>query len=125
MVRTVPSGMLVLITFSVPFLGAGAASRAAFQAETLDARVGELESETGRLRSEIKQQDGEIQQLGSRVKEANRIGFPIFLFGAFCALWAQNTGRSAWGWFFLGALFNVITVVVLLAKNSSDKRPAL
>ncbi len=125
MVRTVPSGMLVLIAFSVPLLGAGVPSSAAFQAKTLDVRVGELESETARLRSEIKQRDGEIQQLSSKVKEANRIGFPLFLFGAFCALWAQNTGRSAWGWFFLGALFNVITVVVLLAKNSSDKKPAL
>jgi hypothetical protein len=45
-----------------------------------------------------------------------------FLFGAFCALWAQNTGRSAWSWFLLGALFHIITVAVLLAKNSRDQR---
>lgn len=45
-----------------------------------------------------------------------------FLFGAFCALWAQNTKRSPWGWFFLGVLFNVIAVLVLLAKNSDDLR---
>src|ERR1044072_8147363 len=43
------------------------------------------------------------------------------LFGAFCALWAQNTRRSAWLWFFLGFFFNAITVVVLLAKNSNDR----
>ena len=48
-------------------------------------------------------------------------GAVIFLFGAFCALWAQNTNRSAWLWFFLGIFFNVIAVLVLLFKNSNDK----
>ena len=42
------------------------------------------------------------------------------LFGAFCALWAQNTRRSAVLWFLLGAIFSVITVLVLLYKNSQD-----
>jgi hypothetical protein len=45
----------------------------------------------------------------------------VFLYGVFCALWAQNTGRSAWLWFFLGLLFSVITVVVLLAKNADGR----
>jgi hypothetical protein len=42
------------------------------------------------------------------------------LFGAFCALWAQNTRRSAILWFLLGAIFSIITVLVLLYKNSQD-----
>ena len=42
------------------------------------------------------------------------------LFGAFCALWAQNTRRNPWGWFFLGLFFSVITVFVLLWKNADD-----
>jgi hypothetical protein len=45
----------------------------------------------------------------------------LFLFGAFCALWAQNTNRSAWLWFFLGLLFSVLAVLVLLAKNAEDR----
>ncbi|MEO6992776.1 MAG: hypothetical protein ABI273_04020 [Lacunisphaera sp.] len=44
-----------------------------------------------------------------------------FLFGAFCALWAQNTGRNSWLWFFLGMLFSIITVIVLLIKNGEDR----
>ena len=53
-----------------------------------------------------------------RVEELAKDGAPLlFLFGIFCALWAQNTGRNAWLWFFLGAFFHVITVLVLLAKN--------
>lgn len=46
----------------------------------------------------------------------------ILLYGAFCALWAQNTGRNAWLWFFLGILFSVISLAVLLAKNGEDRR---
>jgi len=45
-----------------------------------------------------------------------------FLFGAFCALWAQNTKRNAWLWFFLGLIFTAITVLCLLYKNSHDLR---
>ena len=44
-------------------------------------------------------------------------GLLMFLFGCFCALWAQNNGRSSWGWFFLGLFFGPITAVVLLVKN--------
>jgi hypothetical protein len=51
-------------------------------------------------------------------------GMVLFLFGAFCALWAQNTRRNAWLWFFLGLLFSVVTVIFLLAKNSADRRRA-
>ncbi len=46
--------------------------------------------------------------------------FGIF-FGIFCALWAQNTNRSAWLWFFLGLFFAPLTGLVLLYKNSQDR----
>lgn len=42
------------------------------------------------------------------------------LFGAFCAVWAQNTGRNPWLWFFMGVIFTCITVLVLLSKNAND-----
>jgi hypothetical protein len=51
-------------------------------------------------------------------------GAAFFLFGAFCALWAQNTNRNPWLWFILGLFFNVITVLVLLVKNSDDRKLA-
>src|SRR5689334_6388415 len=53
--------------------------------------------------------------------EKEQAGLVLFLFGAFCALWAQNTNRNAWLWFFLGLLFNFITVLFLLSKNSEDR----
>jgi hypothetical protein len=48
------------------------------------------------------------------------VGLILILFGGFCALWAQNTGRSAWAWFFLGLLFNVFTLIALLSKNARE-----
>ena len=69
-----------------------------------------------------------ISQLESRIDELERktrpnnieMGGSVFLFGAFCALWAQNTGRSSWLWFFLGLFFSVITIFFLLTKNAND-----
>jgi outer membrane murein-binding lipoprotein Lpp len=63
-----------------------------------------------------------VAQLENRVTSHAADGVAVFVAGAFCALWAQNTGRSAWAWFFLGMLFNVVTLLVLLYKNSNDKR---
>jgi hypothetical protein len=51
-----------------------------------------------------------------------------FLFGIFCAYWAQTTNRSAWLWFFLGWFFAPITGIVLMYKNTrqtlTEKPPA-
>ncbi|HZH42523.1 MAG TPA: hypothetical protein VEY50_00325 [Lysobacter sp.] len=52
-----------------------------------------------------------------------QLGFGSFLFGIFCAYWAQTTGRNAWLWFFCGFLFSPIAGLVLLWKNGA--RPAL
>ncbi len=52
------------------------------------------------------------------------IGLVTILYGMFCALWAQNSGRSALLWFFLGLFGHIITCIVLLAKNSTDRKIA-
>jgi hypothetical protein len=82
------------------------------------------------IRGFAQQQDSQqIASLESRVSNLeHRIpyhtdeGVALWLFGAFCALWAQNTGRNPWLWFFLGMFFSVITVLVLLKKNADDKK---
>jgi len=48
-------------------------------------------------------------------------GLACFLFGIFCAYWAQETNRNAWLWFFLGLFFPPITGLVLLYKNSKGR----
>ena len=61
------------------------------------------------------------RKIGNLERKAGQLGVVASIFAAFCALWAQNTGRSAWLWFFLGLFFSVITVIVLLWKNSKDR----
>ena len=63
-----------------------------------------------------------VSDLESRTRGEQAAGLAVFLCGAFCALWAQQTRRNAWAWFFLGLLFNVITLLVLLHKNSNDRQ---
>jgi hypothetical protein len=50
------------------------------------------------------------------------VAYVNFLFGIFCAYWAQGTRRSAWLWFFMGLLFGPITGIVLASKNATDLR---
>jgi hypothetical protein len=68
----------------------------------------------------ISQLEQHMSKLDHDVKDAGDTGLVLILFGAFCALWAQNTGRSAWLWFFLGVFFSIITIFFLLTKNSND-----
>ena len=64
-----------------------------------------------------------VSKLESKVSNDHEdVGFAVFICAAFLALWAQNTGRNAWLWFFLGLFFSVITVFVMLYKNSEDKK---
>lgn len=95
--------------------------QASAQQKTADERVSALEYRIAQLESSGKQTSGQVAYLQTSINQAGGEGGLLFLFGVFCALWAQNTGRSAWLWFFLGLFFNVITVIALLSKNSSDR----
>ncbi len=64
--------------------------------------------------------ESRVSTLEQRISDHADGGVALFLFGAFCALWAQNTGRNAWLWFFFGMLLSVIAVLVLLYKNAND-----
>jgi hypothetical protein len=65
-----------------------------------------------------------VERVESRVDKLERAGRnygPASLVaGVLAALWAQNTRRNAWLWFFLGVFFAPITLLVLLYKNSAD-----
>lgn len=49
-------------------------------------------------------------------------GLVFYLFGLFCAYWAQETGRSALTWFFLGLFFAPLTGLALVWKNGQRER---
>jgi cell division protein FtsW (lipid II flippase) len=63
-----------------------------------------------------------ISRLERRVASDQGVGVAVLVCAAFLALWAQNTGRNAWLWFFLGLFFSVIVIFVMLNKNSNDKK---
>ena len=92
-------------------------------AQQEEQRIKNLESKVSILEQETQHNqnlDSRISSLESQIHQHGDAGVAFFLFGVFCALWAQNTGRNAWGWFFLGLFFNIITGMVLLYKNSND-----
>ena len=83
-------------------------------------------------RSDLDRLERQVQTLEINVRQLERTQGGLiddssgpalaFLFGVFCALWAQNSGRNSWLWFFLGLIFTVITVLFLLWKNGDDRR---
>jgi len=46
----------------------------------------------------------------------------LFLFGAFCALWAQNTTRNPFRWFFIGFTLNLGAVLLILWLNPRKRK---
>lgn len=81
--------------------------------------VAQERDEVSALRDRVDSLESQIDRLGSRVEDGWG-GAVAILFGAFCALWAQNTGRNPWLWFFMGVIFSCITVLFLLSKNAND-----
>ncbi len=84
-------------------------------AQSDSSRLDELEQRLARVEHRAGAAD-------NRTRDNGAAGLAAFVCAAFCALWAQQTSRNAWLWFFLGAFFNFITLLVLLYKNSKDKR---
>jgi len=74
------------------------------------------------LEQRVAQAEQRAVQAEHRAADRSVAGVSVFVCAALCALWAQQTGRNAWLWFFLGLFFTVITLLVLLYKNSTDKR---
>ncbi len=84
------------------------------QSDKYQERIEQLERETQRLDSEI------LNVRSHFSRYADDGGLVFLLAGAFCALWAKGSGRNPWLWFFMGAIFVPITVLVLLYKNAQD-----
>ncbi len=84
----------------------------------------ELDTPPQTISDRISELDSRLNDVEDEMNSAAGLGMVLFLAGAFCALWAQNTNRNPWLWFFSGLLLHVIAVLVLLAKNSDDKRVA-
>jgi hypothetical protein len=75
-----------------------------------------------RVEARLDELQSQVNSLKTVIPRGTSEGGALFLYGAFCALWAQNTGRNPWLWIFAGIIFSFVTVLFLLAKNSDDRR---
>ena len=100
-----------------------------FSGTYLNAQVNAAEFQE--MKNKIEEQKIKIETLENRLNTTNSVlnqesskyasvFMVLFLYGVFCAIWAQNTGRNVWTWFFLGLFFSVLTVIALLSINSKD-----
>lgn len=105
-----------------------AAQEADSDLAAMRARLDSIEKEARELESRIDKVEGNERLFSGSINGYKySLSFPSsisigLLIGCFCALWAQNTKRNAWLWFFMGGCFAPITLIVLLAKNSEDLR---
>jgi hypothetical protein len=110
--------VLVLATlFTVPLSAQEDSTTLQQVAEQLNDKVAQLSDEVSMLWIQLTNQQ---QNTGSQSAGYGSIGLVLFLSGAFCALWAQDSGRRPWFWFVVGFIFPLLTVIALLVKNSED-----
>ena len=83
-----------------------------------------LEKEITKGTENIEMQRIESSSAHNQAKFRNFINLVciMFLFGAFCAIWAQNTARNPMLWFLAGACFTFVTVGLILRKNAKIQR---
>ena len=112
--------ILLLAVLSTPyFVQAQNASTRQDDSTKLMQRIRTLESQVYRLESNVGGLKSEMRNIR---EETGGAAIVLFFFAVFCALWAQNTDRNPWQWFFLGLFFHIITAFFLLSKNAADKR---
>jgi|JI10StandDraft_1071094.scaffolds.fasta_scaffold312514_2 hypothetical protein len=109
------------LLFVAPFSNYGQAELSP-EVQRLESRISAIESRTVGLDSRVVGIQSGVSTLEQKIAKLSDTAPTLFLFGVFCALWAQNTGRNAWLWFFLGLLLSYIAGVVLLWKNAGDKQ---
>ena len=85
------------------------------------AQIKKVESQLQQLTNEVGNLKTNVDRVQADFRKHADSGAALFLFGVVCALWAQNSGRNPWLWFFLGLFFSVITGLVMLYKNSQDR----
>lgn len=87
---------------------------AVFAQPSLQAQIGDKGRRVVALESKLAALESEVLTM-----EVASLGTVLFIIGTICALWAQNTGKNAWLWFFCGVFFTVFTLAFLLFKNAN------
>jgi hypothetical protein len=77
--------------------------------------------EVGELRMQIARLEERLRSAEVKGADDKNVGIALMAAAGLCALWAQNTGRSAWLWFFFGLILSPIAVIAMLYKNARDR----
>jgi hypothetical protein len=91
---------------------------------TSDPQLKAFEERLTKLEQEGPYTSASVKMLERRLRDNGALGAAAFLAGCFCALWAQNTGRGAWRWFFFGFFLAPFALIILLTNNSTDSTRA-
>jgi hypothetical protein len=78
-----------------------------------------LDSDSGTVEGRVAQLEKKVRELEGK-KDVTLIGGAAFVAASVCALWAQNTRRSAFVWFLAGLFLMPFALIALLVKNSND-----
>ena len=116
MLTKLSHGFIVLLVLVIGLNNSTYAQVTQEEFNELKQKVVALESHNSSLKIQLDNYNNNL-----KTNDYAPMGLVLFLFGCFCALWAQNTGRNAWVWFFFGLVFSVLTVVVLLINNSREQ----
>jgi hypothetical protein len=109
--------LIVVILCSISFNRLNAEENGTKIDTILTEKVEKLEIDVKSLKEENSMLKNKLNDLDNKYIGG---GILLFLFGSFCALWAQNTRRDPWLWFFLGLIFNIIAVLGVLIRNRED-----
>lgn len=114
---------MMIVTLVLAALPAAAQQPEEARLDSLSQRVANVESDAESAASDVRSLENDVRELKDYAAQDNGYGgfILLVLVGVFCALWAQNTGRNPWLWFFLGVFFHWITLLVLLAKNARNR----
>jgi hypothetical protein len=110
---------LYILFFMILLIFGAVLPMQAFSQPDLGGPKGGMGQQGSWAQSSLEQRVSNLEQKSTNHHED--AGLAAFFCAAFCALWAQNTKRNPWLWFFLGLFFNIIVIFVLLYKNSKDK----
>jgi len=86
--------------------------------DRLTDRVTKLERKQSNLNRKGSFDSQRLEQRMDNLEKNTATGIGLFISGILCALWAQFTRRSAWLWFFFGALLAPIALIALVWKNA-------
>lgn len=115
--RFMPSFLLVVLLFLVTGNTSKGQNNAA-QVQELKEQLDRQNTEIQNLRNKL---NTETTGLKADAASYTPIAMVLFLFGGFCAVWAQNTGRNTWFWFFSGIVFSVLAVMSIIFINSNNR----